>query len=206
MLLLCWLVAVLLAQSLPAPWLQWAALLLLSAALVLAPQRCRQLLRRIRILALMIVILFAWFTPGEALWVKWIALAPSHEGLQLALLHLSRLLLAVTSLVLLLEYLPTVRLLSGLHALSRPFVVFGLSPERFALRLMLVLQLVDATTAAGKRGDWRYWLDDGRAEFGELGKVGDGGEEYRIEVEPLRALDRLACTVLVVGVICWSVW
>lgn len=203
-LLLCWLLAVLVGQSLSSPWLEVAALSLLSVALVLAPQRGRQLLRRIRILALMIVILFAWFTPGEALWVKWIALAPSHEGLQLALLHLSRLLLAVTSLVLLLEYLPTARLLSGLHALSRPFAVFGLSPERFALRLMLVLQLVDSTSTAGKRGDWRHWLDDGSNDG--LADAGDVGDVYRIDVEPVRVLDRFACTLLALILICWSLW
>lgn len=136
-----------------------AALLL---ALVAARVRIGRLIRRVRVLFLAIILLFAWFTPGEALLVAWPSLSPTREGVGLALTHGARLLVVMCCVAMLLQHLPTDRLVSGLHALFRPLRFSGLPTERLALRLMLVLRYVD--DARGGRHDWRTWL----MEEGEL--------------------------------------
>jgi hypothetical protein len=121
-----------------------------------------RLLRRVRFLLLAIVVLFAWFTPGEALLVGWPQLSPSREGALLALEHAARLAGVVCAVALLLEALPSERLVGGMHALCSPLALLGVSPERLALRLLLVLRYVERADAATPR-HWRQWLADDHA-------------------------------------------
>ncbi|MDR2261423.1 MAG: energy-coupling factor transporter transmembrane protein EcfT [Azoarcus sp.] len=128
----------------------------LAVALALARARCARLLVRVRALLLAIIVLFAWFTPGEAVFADWPRLSPSREGLLLALVHAGRLLAIVCWTAVLLARMPPGRLVSGLYALARPCAVFGLSAERVAMRLLLVLRYVDEARLDGR--GWRYWL------------------------------------------------
>lgn len=121
-----------------------------------APSRSLKLLRRVRFLILAILVLFAGFTPGEALLPALPELSPSREGLVLAAEHVGRLVAVVLCVALLLEGLPVSRLVGGLHALLRPLGRLGLPRERLAVRLMLVLRYVDSAPAAA----WRDWLED----------------------------------------------
>ena len=122
-----------------------------------------RLLRRVRYLLLTIFILFAFFTPGEALLHGFPALSPTREGLTLALEHGLRLVPVVALVAVLLASVPSERLIGGLYALSRPFALIGASPERLAVRLMLVLGHVDAPVSRS----WRDWLlDDGSDDAG----------------------------------------
>ncbi|MCL2160645.1 MAG: energy-coupling factor transporter transmembrane protein EcfT [Betaproteobacteria bacterium] len=149
----------------------------LIAALVCARAQCVRLLARIRVLLLAIVVLFAWFTPGEAVFMDWPRASPSREGLLLALTHGSRLAALVCWVAILLGRMPTERLVSGLYALARPFGVFGLPAERIALRLLLVLRHADA---ARNDQDWKSWLNPPAAA---------GGETVRLIREHLGFLD-----------------
>lgn len=121
-----------------------------------APSRSLKLLRRIRFLILAILVLFAGFTPGEALLPAFPELSPSRDGLMLAAEHVGRLVAVVLCVALLLEGLPVSRLVGGLHALMRPLGRLGLPVERLAVRLMLVLRYVESAPAAA----WRDWLED----------------------------------------------
>ena len=109
---------------------------------------------------LAIAVLFAWFTPGEAAFLDWPRLGPTHEGLALAALHAARLLAVVCAVGILLERLPLARLVGGLYALSRPLRGVGVAPERLALRLLLVLRYVEASPRGRGPVDWRHWLAD----------------------------------------------
>lgn len=135
-----------------------AGLVALGLALVmlLARQRGIRLIRRVRFLLLAIVVLFAWFTPGEALLAGLPGLSPTREGMMLALDHVGRLLVVVCCVALLLERLSPDRLVSGLHALCSPGAILGLSARRVALRLLLVLRYVEG--AKGGRHEWKQWL------------------------------------------------
>lgn len=190
--LILWLVAISLVQLLSAAWLGGAVSACLLAGLLFAPQRMKRLIRRVRVLLLAIVVLFAWFTPGEAVIVDWPLLSPTSEGVSLALEHAGRLLAVVCCVALLLEALTPIRLVSGLRIACRPLAVIGVSPERLALRLLLVLHYVE--TAGGNAHDWRAWLVDDDVEV----------------VEPM-ALHRESCgpadfaviALLVTGALVW---
>jgi energy-coupling factor transporter transmembrane protein EcfT len=160
--LLLWIAAVLLVQGADGGLLAAMVGVSLTVALAFARVRCARLLARVWVLLLVIGVLFAWFTPGEAVFVAWPRVSPSREGLLLALTHAGRLLAVVCWVAILLARMPADRLVSGLYALARPCVVFGLPAERVALRLLLVLRYVDVARKGGKAGkgghDWRQWL------------------------------------------------
>ena len=161
LILFLWMVAVFLVQ-LAEGW-QLAALTIasLTVALFGARAHCVRLLARIRMLLLAILVLFAWFTPGVAVFMDWPELSPSREGLLLALVHGARLTAVVCWVAILLARMPADRLVSGLYALLRPCAVFGVPAERLALRLLLVLRYVDEAREDGRNGrNWRYWLDE----------------------------------------------
>ncbi|MCL2589722.1 MAG: energy-coupling factor transporter transmembrane protein EcfT [Betaproteobacteria bacterium] len=131
----------------------------LTVALACARVQCMQLLARVRVFLLAILVLFAWFTPGEAVFMDWPRAGPSREGLLFALTHAGRLVALVCWVAVLVGRMPTDRLVSGLYALARPCRVFGLPAERIALRLLLVLRHVSAARGDGHWRDWRAWLN-----------------------------------------------
>jgi hypothetical protein len=134
----------------------------LVCALLFARARFAVLLRRCRFLILALCILHAWFTPGEALWGGALAaLAPSHEGGLLALEHLARLLALLAGLSMLLEKLGSAELVAATLPLLTPLRLIAVDPLRAALRLALVLELLERRDPA--RG-WKEWI--GLAEGG----------------------------------------
>jgi len=138
----------------------------LVVASVCARVQCVRLLARIRVLLLAILVLFAWFTPGEAVFMDWPRASPSREGVLLALTHGSRLVALVCWVAVLLGRLPADRLVNGLYALFRPCRVFGLPAERIALRLLLVLRHASAARERPWQ-DWKVWLSPPAAASGE---------------------------------------
>lgn len=172
-----------------------AALVGISLVVMLALARTRgvRLIRRVRILLLAIIVLFAWFTPGEALVAALPGLSPTYEGVMLALEHGGRLIVVVCWVALLLERLSPDRLVSGLHALCRPGAVVGLSAQRIALRLLLVLRYVDS--ARGGRHEWRHWLL----------APDEAGDPVHLVRERIGTVDVLILAGLLVGV-GWWLW
>ncbi|GHT97378.1 hypothetical protein FACS1894154_00590 [Betaproteobacteria bacterium] len=158
--LLLWMVVVLLVQGADGGLLAAMVAVSLAVALVFARAHCVRLLVRVWVLLLVIVVLFAWFTPGEAVFVDWPRVSPSREGLLLALTHAGRLLAVVCWVATLLARMSSDRLVSGLYALARPCAAFGLPAERVALRLLLVLRYVDGMRKDGRLSarDWRQCL------------------------------------------------
>lgn len=138
----------------------------------------RRLVRRIRFLLLAILILFAWMTPGQAAVPFWTVGGPSREGLLLAAEHGLRLLGVVSLVALLLGRGGRDFVVSGLYALMAPSGFFGLSRDRLAVRLLLVLR--HAEQPQGRT--WRHWLDVD--EPGDLSPL-------HVQRRPIRGLDWL---------------
>ncbi|MDR2014202.1 MAG: energy-coupling factor transporter transmembrane protein EcfT [Azoarcus sp.] len=158
--LFLWVAAVLLVQQAESWSLAVLSAASLTVALGCARIQCMRLLARIRVLLLAILVLFAWFTPGEAVLVDWPRAGPSREGLFLALTHGGRLVALVCWVAILLGRMSADRLVSGLYALVRPCRVFGLPTERIALRLLLVLRHASAACHGEQpRRDWKTWLN-----------------------------------------------
>lgn len=196
-----WFAGVASVQFLGPVALAWVVVASLALALGFARDRALRLLRRVRVLMFAIVLLFGWFTPGEAMFASWPQLSPSREGAMLALVHGGRLIAVVCAVALLLERLPVERLVGGLYSLSRPFSVIGLRAGDLALRLMLVLRFVEASPR-GSATHWKDWLRD-------AGDDGAGGElqPVRLVRERLGPLDVAIAAALVLlglGVSLWS--
>jgi energy-coupling factor transporter transmembrane protein EcfT len=157
--LFLWAVAVAWIQTAEGVALALLVVASLVAARIFADGHVSRLIGRIRLLLFVIVALFAWLTPGEVVFYDWPRLSPSREGLLLAFEHGGRLVAVVCWVALLVGCLPPDRLVSGFYACCRPACVLGIPAEKVALRLLLVLRLVDAGRTSGPLvHDWRQWL------------------------------------------------
>ena len=119
-------------------------LLALVYALAGAPSVAglRHALVRLRFLWLSLVILYLWFTPGDALWPALGAWSPTVQGAAQGAVRIGVLALMVAAAQLLLQTTGTAQLVAAVHRLSRPLQWLGLNRDRFALRLVLVLETV----------------------------------------------------------------
>lgn len=153
--LFLWVALVILLQAVSGLALWLLAGLWVGVAAWVSPSNLRRLGRRIRFLLLAVLILFAWMTPGQALVPFWTAFGPSREGAILAFEHGLRLVGVVALVALLLGRGGRDFVVSGLYALMAPCSLVGLSRDRLAIRLLLVLRNAEDRPAGG----WRHWLD-----------------------------------------------
>jgi energy-coupling factor transport system permease protein len=130
----------------------------LLCAVFVARHKFVQLLRRTRWIMLSLLLIYAWSTPGVALYGPFGVFSPSREGLQDGLSQLLRLLAALAALAILLDRLHRMQLIAGLYTLFAPLQWLGGLRERFAVRLALTLHYAEAAMLRGKRG-WQETLD-----------------------------------------------
>lgn len=152
--LLAWAGLVVFAQLARGPILWGLGFVVIALAALFARQRAWRLVRRIRILLFVLLVLFAFFTPGELLLPFLEGASPSREGVALAGLHCMQLLVVVLLVALLLELTDEKSLVSGLMFLARPLGKAGLSVDRMAVRMLLVFRYVESPPAGG----WRALL------------------------------------------------
>lgn len=163
------------------------------AAACHAPMRGKRLVKRVRFILIAIVILFAGFTPGEAVFIDWPTISPSREGVVLAYEHAARVLVVVLFVALLMEYLPAPRLVGALHALLRPLHAFGVPADRVAVRTLLVLRFVEAE----KPPRWDHWISD---------DSNDLHEAIAVERQAFGTLDRVVIVLLALSTLVLLWW
>lgn len=139
--IIVWCVLVAAMQFLRPGHLLLAAGLVLLSAFILARHKLMQLLRRTRWIMLSLWLIYAYTTPGLALFE--LPLSPSVEGLQEGGLQMMRLLAALAGLAILLDRLHRQQLIAGLYSLFAPLHYLGLSRERLAVRLALTLHYAE---------------------------------------------------------------
>lgn len=157
-LILLWVCLVISIQSLQATGLLFAGFPLLAVAYALSATRLITLLRRTRWIMLSLLFIYAYATPGVAVWASLAQFSPTHEGLTGGLLQLCRLAFTLASLAILLSLLPRQKLISGIYVLSYPLRYVGLSRERLAVRLALTLQHAE-TVILDTTGNWRTSIE-----------------------------------------------
>jgi energy-coupling factor transporter transmembrane protein EcfT len=135
--------------------------LVASYADVRTRTRLNSLVRRSRWLLVAMAVLFSWGTPGLYLIPDANGLAPTLEGLALALESIVRLLAILAAVSLLLARMPTDQLVSGLHAL---LASVGDGRDRVAVRIMLVLRYVES----GDPGRWLLGSASDEPSGGEI--------------------------------------
>lgn len=126
---------------------------ILLGAFLVSGRRFFLLLRRTRWVMLSLLMIYAYSTPGQALFYDLGMLSPTREGLADGVLQLTRLLASLAALAILLEHLHRDRLISGLYTLFTPLQWLGMSRERMAVRLALTLQYAEVTMLRGS-SDW----------------------------------------------------
>ncbi len=165
--ILVWVCLAIVLQTLSQLPLFACAALLLLLALKIHSQRLFSLMRRTRWIFLSLLLIYAFATPGHALWDA--DYAPTREGLQDGVLQLARLVCMLASLSILLTLLSRENLINGLYTLLYPARLIGLSRERIAVRLALTLHYAE-NAMRDTAVDWRAALNtalSGEAEGAE---------------------------------------
>ena len=174
-----WAALIVFVQLARGPALWGFGLVVVALGLSFARLRSLRLLRRARFLLIILVVLFAFFTPGEALVSVLGRAGPTREGLALAASHGVRLLSVLLLVALLLETTDERTLVSGLMSLAGQLGVFGFSVERLALRMLLVMAYVERPP----QGGWQALL----AAPADT----PPGEVLRVCRQPLAVIDML---------------
>lgn len=159
----------------------WPALLAGTVLAVLAllwtddqsRRRYRVMLWRLKWFFLSLLVVFAFLTPGDPLWTGAADWLPSRQGLVQSLMRIWVLVLAVAAVIHLLHACSREALVSGLLWLTQPLKPLGFPAERFAVRLVLTLdvlpelhQLVTTKNAEAQpqvleRKRLQYWAERG---------------------------------------------
>ncbi|MEZ5626801.1 MAG: hypothetical protein R3E34_04645 [Rhodocyclaceae bacterium] len=175
-------------QALPSHGMWVAALGLVVLAAGIDAARTAKLVRRIRVLLAVIILMFGFATPGTAMLPFWTAANPTWDGLMLGVTHAARLLAMVSLVSILLTKMPVARLVLALHVLAAGFRPLGVSPDRVAVRLSLVLAELD-----GPKLQWRTWLATVEAP--------GGAKTLTLDVVPVCWHDRaVMAAVILVGI------
>jgi energy-coupling factor transporter transmembrane protein EcfT len=122
------------------------------------PSRLLALLRRTRWILVSLLVIYAFFTPGIALWSIPYVPNPTQEGMLDGLVQLSRLVCMLAGLSILLTMLSLEQLVSGLYALLYPLRYVGVSRERIAVRLALTLRYAEKAMQDTAK-DWRSGIE-----------------------------------------------
>lgn len=129
-------------------------LLLAAAYLSTSPRLLLPAVRmvsRLRWFLLSILIVYGWFTPGQPLLgaesARFAELWPSREGMEAGLLRAALLMAIVAGANLLLRTTSREQLLLAVYSMARPLALCGVSRERLAVRMVLVIEAVRGRTS-----------------------------------------------------------
>ncbi len=194
--ILVWALLALVAQRLQPLALLVLSTILFALALRLCAGQLLSLLRRTRWILFSLLLIYAYTTPGAAMWAQIGYLSPTREGVLDGLLQLGRLLSVLSGLAILLTLLSQAQLISGLYTLAYPLRWLGMSPERIAVRLALTLEYAESAMR-DTASDWRSTIHDA------LQRSTNGVEHIELRVQAFGAVDVLmlaASAVMLIGV------
>jgi energy-coupling factor transporter transmembrane protein EcfT len=169
-----------------------------TAAISLGIKRFRaigeffKLLKRVRYIVLVLMLVYAYNTPGEYV-SGWIfSLAPTYEGVHAGIEQALRLALIIAGLALLLTTTDRDQMIAGLYWLAKPFRFPAFQPERFAVRLWLTLHYVEHRQPDASAGSIRQLL-----QIEQLLRTGDAAPEQIVLQNPaIRSSDIMAVAAM----------
>jgi energy-coupling factor transporter transmembrane protein EcfT len=109
-------------------------------------------IKRLKWFFLVLLIIFAFNTPGEHVLLAGAPISPTYEGLLAGCTQALRIMLMLAALSLVLACNTRQQLISGFYFLFLPLKYLGLEVERFAARLWLTLHYVETQQTDNKQG------------------------------------------------------
>jgi len=194
--IIIWIMLALLVQRLQGIVLLATCVVLVALALGVCAEQMLSLIRRTRWIMVVLLFIYAYTTPGVGVLSQFDSLSPTWEGLSDGATQLGRLLSVLAGLAILLAMLPQSRLISGLYVLMYPLQWFGLSRERFAVRLALTLENAESAMR-DTASDWRNTIGDA------LKPSTVGTSHIELDVHAFKLVDALVllvCAALMIGV------
>jgi len=189
--------------------MQMIALAILScgvAGLVVMTGSARAVWRglfRARILLLAMFLIYAFATPGDAIWLSVGRYGPSLNGIHNGAVQAWRLAIMLASLAVLLASCSREALLSGIFHLIRPLSLFGIDPERIAVRIWLTLYYAENMPPFKISRNMFDTLSQRLADASiDASAV---PQEIEIEANRLGAIDWSVLSA-VFSLMCWSLW
>jgi len=155
--ILTWCMLVAALQEMTTGRLMMASGLILLCAILISGHKLILLLRRTRWVMLSLLLIYAFTTPGWALFELLGVFSPTREGLADGAIQMMRLLATLAALAILLESLHRQHLIAGLYTLFLPMRILGVSRERLAVRLALTLHYAEVTMLR-VTDDWQSTL------------------------------------------------
>ncbi len=156
------------------------------------------MMRRMRWFFLSIAVLFFWFTPGQPMGLSWVPLdagwLPTRQGMEAGVLRVGALALIILAANLLLRTSSREELFSAIHWMARPLSWVGVSHERLAVRMVLVMDSLAEVqdmvrhTMGGMGGKTRLLHQAGHFSSEVFSRV-----SARAEAEPCRAIELSRC-------------
>lgn len=117
--------------------------ILLIAVLLKRQSQSLRSIKRFKWFFLVMLVIFAFNTPGEHI-VAWpFIISPTYEGLFAGLTQMLRICVMLTTISLIINSNTRQQLISGFYFIFSPLRYFGLEIERFAARLWLTLHYVE---------------------------------------------------------------
>ena len=161
---------------------------LVTAAICSNVKTFFRMLRRIRWLLLILLIIYAYSTPGEYLKYLPITLSPSYEGIRSGLLQAAKIITVIAVLSMLLSTTTKDVLIGGIYQLLRPFAIFNIDAKKIAVRTWLTMYYVESQEIRKHQSNSIHQLmeDVGLHDSEKSEKL---IEEITITVAPLTRLD-----------------
>lgn len=151
-----------------------------------------KLLKRVRYIVIVLLLVYAYNTPGEYLPGWYFTLTPTYEGLHAGVNQALRLVLIIAGLALLLTTTDRDQMIAGLYWLAKPFRFSAFQPERFAVRLWLTLHYVEHRQSPASVGSIRQLM-----QIEQLLQTDDSAPEQIVLQNPaIRLLDVIAVVAM----------
>ena len=109
-------------------------------------------IKRLKWFFLVLIIIFAFNTPGEHVVTTPTSISPTYEGFIAGFTQTLRIMVMLAALSLILACNTKQQLISGFYFLFSPLKCSGLDVERFAARLWLTLHYVETQQTDNKQG------------------------------------------------------
>ena len=125
------------------------------------------ILKRMKWFFLVMLVIFAFNTPGQHIQGWDYLFSPTYEGLASGLLQVFRMLTLLAALSLIMAINTKQQLISGFYFMLLPLQSFGLEIERFAARLWLTLEYVESAQDLNKTLDKPQNFFEQLSQFGQ---------------------------------------